>query len=243
MMEKQHGQSKIGFVFMNGAGLEGRIWRKVTEGMEHPCLPLEYPLRKEAFASRSRLSLEDYAAHLKKQIDAWEIPNIILVAHSLGGVLAQRLASELSDRLTGIVAVGAVIPTNGGSFVSALPLPQRLLMPVILRTMGTKPPESAIRSGLCSDLSPEQAADIVNGFIPEAVRVYSDRIRAAVPDVPKLYVKLTNDKELSPSLQDKMIANFAPQSVRRLESGHLPMISNPAGLRSILESFLSEIAC
>ncbi len=236
----KHSQEKIGFVFINGAGLEGLVWSKVVEDFEHPCLLVEFPLRKSSLESRSGLSLEDYVTHMKRQVDEWGTRRIVIVAHSLGGVLAHRLASVLTDRLAGIVAVGAAIPKNGGSFLSILPFPQKLIMSVILRTLGTKPPESAIRKGLCNDLSPDQATEIVKGFIPEAVRVYTDRINVSVPDVPKLYVKLTNDKEFSPSLQDKMISNFSPQSVQSLETGHLPMISNPEGLRSILENFLSD---
>ncbi|MBB3112463.1 pimeloyl-ACP methyl ester carboxylesterase [Paenibacillus phyllosphaerae] len=236
----KHAQGEIGFVFIHGAGLNGQVWRKVIEGFEHPCLLVEFPLRRDSSHSRSRLSLEDYVAHMKRQVDEWETRKIIIVAHSIGGVLALRLASELADRLAGIVAVGAAIPKRRGSFLSILPIPQRLLLSVLLRTIGTKPPESALRTGLCSDLSPDQAAEIVNGFIPEAVRLYTDRIDTSVPDVPKLYVKLTDDKELRPSLQNKMIANLSPQYVRSLATGHLPMISNPAGLRSILEIFLSE---
>ncbi|TLS52780.1 alpha/beta hydrolase [Paenibacillus antri] len=236
----KHSQEKIGFVFVNGAGLEARVWSKVVEGFEHPYLLVEFPLRKSSFDSRRGLSLEDYVTHAKRQVDEWGPRKIVIVAHSLGGVLAHRLASELTDRLAGIVAVGAAIPKNGGSFLSILPLPQKLIMSVILRTLGTKPPESAIRKGLCSDLSPEQATDIVGGFIPEAVRVYTDRINVTVPDVRKLYVKLANDKEFPLSLQDKMISNFSPQFVQTLETGHLPMLSNPEGLRAILENFLSE---
>jgi hypothetical protein len=66
--------------------------------------------------------------------------------------------------------------------------------------MGTKPPDSAIRAGLCNDLSPEQALEIVRGFVPESIRVYTDRVDVSTPAVPKLYVKLTKDKELGPSL-------------------------------------------
>jgi pimeloyl-ACP methyl ester carboxylesterase len=235
-----HSEEKIGFVFIHGAGLEGMVWSKVVEGFKHPYLLVESPLRKGTFDSRSGLSLEDYVAHIKRQVDAWGTHRLVIAAHSLGGVLALGLASGLTDRLAGIVAVGAAIPRNGGSFISILPLPQQLIMSVILRTSGTKPPESVIRKGLCNDLSPDQAAEVVKGFIPEAVRVYTDRINVSVPDVPKLYVKLTNDKQLSPSLQDKMISNFSTQSVQSLEAGHLPMLSNPEGLRSILENFLSE---
>ena len=103
------------------------------------------------------------------------------------------------------------------------------------------PPESAIRAGLCNDLSLEQTAKIVSGFIPESIRVYTDRVNVAVPVVPKLYVKLTKDKEFSLSLQNKMISNLSPHSVQCLETGHLPMLSDPKGLRLVLQIFLSTM--
>ncbi|KRE58223.1 alpha/beta fold hydrolase [Paenibacillus sp. Soil750] len=236
----KNSRDKIGFVFVNGAGLEGQVWSKVADNLEHPCLFAQFPLRKSSFDARSHLSLEDYVTHMKRQVDEWGTHNIVIVAHSLGGVLALRLASLITDRLVGIVAVGAAIPKRGGSFLSVLPFPQRILMSIILRTLGTRPPESSIRSGLCNDLSPYQAMEIVKGFIPEAVRVYTDRVNVPFLDVPKLFVKLTKDKEFSPSLQDKMISNLSPQSVRSLDTGHLPMISNPEGLQSILVDFVTK---
>ncbi|RUT33679.1 alpha/beta hydrolase [Paenibacillus zeisoli] len=233
-------QDKTGFVFIYGAGLESQIWSRVIEGLDCPCLPLEFPLRKGSFDSRSRLSLEDYMAHMKNQVDEWGVQRFVIVAHSIGGVLALRLASELTDRLVGMVAISAAIPKNGGSYLSVMPFPNRILMSALLHTMGTKPPESAIRTCLCNDLSSDQASEIARGFTPEAVRLYTDRINVSVPDVPKMYVKLTQDKAIRPSLQSKMISNFSPQSVRSLETGHLPMVSNPEGLRSILEDFLTD---
>jgi len=232
---------KIGFVFIYGAGLEGLVWRNVVEGFEHPCLLAEYPQRNGDYEARRGLSLGDYVAHMKRQVDQWGTQPIVIVAHSLGGVLALKLASLLTDRLAGIVAIGAAIPKSGGSFLSALPFPQRLLMPVMLRVAGTRPPESVIRKSLCNDLSPDQADTIVKGFIPEAVRVYTDRIEVPVPDVPKLYVNLNKDQGFSSALQKKMISNFAPHTIRSMDTGHLPMISDPKGLRSILEAFVTDV--
>jgi len=234
-------QDSIGFVFIHGAGLDNRIWRKVAEGFNHPYLLAEYPLRQGSADSRKRLSLEDYAIGMKKQIEAWGVRRIVLVAHSIGGVLALKLASELGNRLAGFIAVGAVIPKAGGSFLSAMPFPQRIIMAAIMRILGTKPPEAAIRAGLCSDLASDQASEIVRGFTPEAVRLFTDRVRASIPDVPRLYVKLTKDKEILPSLQDRMIAALAPGSVRSLDTGHLPMIGDPDGLRAILEEFKRSV--
>lgn len=237
---QEHTHEKIGFVFLNGAGLESRIWSKVVEGFDHPYLLVESPLRKDSFELRKGLSLGDYVTHMKRQVDKWEVRKFVIVAHSLGGIFALRLASELTDRLAGFIAIGAAIPKNGGSFLSVLPFPKRILLSAIMRRMGTLPPESAIRAGLCNDLTPDQAVEIVRGFIPEAIRVYTDRIDVSVPMVPKLYVKLTKDKEFNPSLQNKMISNFSPQLVRGLDTGHLPMLSDPDGLRSILEDFFAN---
>jgi pimeloyl-ACP methyl ester carboxylesterase len=242
MMNIQKGtQEKIGIVFINGAGLDSRIWGNVLKGLDHPCLLIDFPLRRGAFESRRELALADYVSHMKRQVEEWGTRKFIIVAHSLGGVLALKLASELVDRLAGFVAVGAAIPKNGGSFLSVLPFPKRMLMSAIIRIMGTKPPESAIRAGLCNGLSPEQAGEIVREFIPESIRVYTDRVDVSIPVVPKLFVKLSQDKEFSTSLQNKMISNLAPQWVQSLETGHLPMLSDPDGLKLALQDFLSNV--
>ncbi|XOK62165.1 alpha/beta fold hydrolase [Paenibacillus elgii] len=231
-------QEKIGFVFLSGAGLDNRIWSKVVDGLDYPHLMAAYPRRKDSMESRKKLSLDDYVTYVKRQVDEWGPQRFVIVAHSLGGVIGLRLASEWNDRLAGYISVGAAIPKNGDSFLSVLPFPQRMLISTILRIIGTKPPESAIRAGLCGDLSAEQTTEIINGFTPEAIRVYTDRIKVSLPTVPTLYVKLTQDKEFSPSLQNKMISNLSPQWVRSLNTGHLPMLSDPDGLRAILEEFM-----
>lgn len=236
----KHSQEKVGFVFVNGAGLEGLVWSKVVEEFEHPCILAEFPQRNGSVKSRSGLSLEDYVTHMKKQVDGWGTHKVVIVAHSLGGVLALKLASLLTDRLAGIVAVGAAIPKRGGSFFIRFTFSPAGHYVHHSAYRRHKTPESSIRLGLCNDLLPDQATEIVGGFIPESRRVYTDRINVPVPDVPKLFVKLTKDNELSSSLQDKMISNFAPQAVRSLDTGHLPMISNPEGLRSILVDFVAN---
>ncbi|WP_054027305.1 alpha/beta fold hydrolase [Bacillus sp. FJAT-28004] len=241
-MNKQvNAQEKIGFVFINGAGLEKTIWHQLVSDLRHPYLLIDFPHRKGSDALRKELSLADYVNHMKSQIEGWAIQRFVIVAHSLGGALAFKLASELQGRVVGFVAIGAIIPKNGGSFLSTLPFPKRLLMSMILQKTGTKPPKSAILAGLCNDLSPEQSSRIVEGFVPESIRVYTDRIEAAAPAVLKLYVKLTKDKELSPSLQNKMILHFKPHSVQSLATGHLPMLSDPLGVKLLLQNFIEQV--
>ncbi|MCC3377263.1 alpha/beta fold hydrolase [Cohnella sp. REN36] len=235
-------RKEVGYAFLHGAGLSPDIWNEVIGTLTAPCLALAYPGHDRPEAARHALTLTDYVAELKRQLEAWETERFVLVAHSLGGVPALRLAAELPDRVAGLAAVGAVVPRAGGSFLSALPWPKRLLLSVLLPRTGTRPPASAIRSGLCGDLPPERADVIVRDFSPESVRVYTDRAEAPVPNVPKLYVKLTRDREIAPALQDRMRSNLAPDDVRSLDTGHLPMLGDPRGLGEILRAFRAGLA-
>lgn len=240
-MKQDMTKEELGFVFIHGAGLNGGVWDYVVEGLGHPYLKVEYPLRDRDVISGHHLGLEDYVNHMAEQVRTWGTNKFVIVAHSLGGVLAMELASRFTGRVAGFVAIGAAIPKRGGSFVSVLPFPLRAIMPIILKTAGTKPPESAIRHGLCSDLPEEQASRIAAEFVPESRRVYTDRVQASIPDVPKLYVKLTQDKEFGLSTQESMIANLSADRVESLSTGHLPMLSDPRGVQRILDGFANQV--
>ncbi|MBB3129671.1 pimeloyl-ACP methyl ester carboxylesterase [Paenibacillus rhizosphaerae] len=232
----------IGYVFIPGAGLDARIWDRMARELPAPWLAVDYPGRGTDNGGTGKLSLKDYCAHVKEQIRSWDVEKFILVTHSLGGVPGLNIAAEMGDRVAGFAAVGAVIPAGGGSFASAFPSGQRLLLPLMMRLFGTKPPEQAIRRGLCSDLTDEQADEIVRRFTPESIRVYTDRVEAASRlQIPSLYIKLGQDQELKPGMQDQMAGNLGAR-VERLESGHLPMLSHPNELRQLLQGFCTSVS-
>ncbi|WP_449621183.1 alpha/beta fold hydrolase [Robertmurraya sp. Marseille-Q9965] len=232
---------QIGLVFIHGAGLESRIWEPVVSELKRDFLLVNFPEREGENGIRQELTLQEYNAYIKRQIEAWKVRKFVIVAHSLGGVLALKIANDLSERVVGFIAIGATIPKNGGSFLSTFPFAKRFLMNVLLRVFGTRPPESAIRKGLCNELSPERANEIVRDFVPESIHIYTDQTKAIVPtNIPKLYIKLAKDQEMSLFQQDKMISNLAPQNIEILETGHLPMLIKPNELRKSLNSFLTQ---
>lgn len=55
-----------------------------------------------------------------------------------------------------------------------------------------------------------------------------------------LYVRLSEDRELSHLIQAEMIANLKPDYVINLTSGHLPILSKPDELASILNRYGDE---
>jgi pimeloyl-ACP methyl ester carboxylesterase len=233
--------SSIGFLFLHGAGLRGEIWRQTAEGMGTPYLLADFPFRDGRESQRKELGLHAYTKHILEQVRAWGQQRFIIVAHSIGGIVAQELCRELGDRVAGLVAVSAAFAERGGSFLSALPFARRMILAAAISLFGTKPPESAIRSGLCNDLANEQAAELVRQYVTEAPGLFKDRCGAAVPELPSLYVKLLRDQEISVRLQERMASRLRHARVVELGTGHLPMLSDPAGLRLLLLDFRDRL--
>ena len=228
---------ELGLVFVHGAGLGGWIWEGMAPELEFPYLFADFPERHGAVDARTRLSLDDYVRHVREQVDAFPADRLALVAHSLGGIIALRLAAGLGGRVAGFAGVGAAIPPDGGSFLTSLPLPKRAFLSIAMRVAGTKPPASALRSGQCNDLDEQTTDEVVRRFQPESRAVYFERVDAAVPEVPRIYVHLTEDKEFGSALQRRMARNLGAGQVPEIATGHLPMLSKPNELAGILNEF------
>ncbi|MGI9544456.1 MAG: alpha/beta fold hydrolase [Cyclobacteriaceae bacterium] len=230
----------IGLVFIHGAGLGSFIWSELRPMINHPVLFIDLPNREADSDANRSLVFEDYLKSIIHQIEKWNKDKIVLVAHSIGGCLGIKLIDHFARRVTGFVGISAAIPKKGKSFISCLPFPQKLLMPLILGMLGTKPPQKLIETDLCNDLTNEQSLEIVNRFTPEAKSLYTTKVSYKTRPTRNLYVMLTNDKAFPIPVQGKMIKNLNAQTIVELESGHLPMISKPKELAKILNDFMSN---
>jgi pimeloyl-ACP methyl ester carboxylesterase len=236
--------STIGTVLVPGAGLGAWIWRDVATRLDGPTLAVEFPGRAVPPKERHALGLEDYVAYVLRQIIDWNagVERVVIACHSLGGVVGKVVSHRVRERIVGFVGISAAIPRGDGSYVSSLPMPKQVLMQVLLRVVGTKPPESAIRNGLAHDLPPALAQEVVDRFEPESRRAYLDPAPGAVPAVPRLYVKCRQDHEFDAALQDRMIANLQPTDVTTLDAGHLAMLSRPDDVADALRDFVAARA-
>jgi len=115
-------------------------------------------------------------------------------------------------------------------------------MKFIFKIAGTKPPESMIRNSLCSGVGADQTNKIVNDFMPEAVRLYTDTTSSApLPTRPMLYIKTLADKNLPSHLQAKIAESLIDAKITAINSGHLPMISHSSETASYISDFLNKL--
>jgi pimeloyl-ACP methyl ester carboxylesterase len=230
-------ESDVGFLLVHGAGLDVWVWDDLLSLVEAPALPAAFPAREADQSVRDGLRLAEYTDTVVEQIDEWDVPRVILVAHSIGGAVCMEIASRLTNRVTGFVGLSAGIPEPGQPFLSCFPFHQRVVQQAVLRFAGTRPPERVIRQSLCAELTDEWADRVVSEFVPESRYLYTDPVDGVIPDVQTRYIETSMDKSITPKQQAKMATALGTDDIVTLDTGHLPMLSLPDELASVLDEF------
>lgn len=210
-------------LLLSGAGLPAWIWDEVRAQLSTETRVVEHP--------RGSASLADYAAAAAATADGWASYGVI--AHSLGGVVGSELLAHEPERITGFLGIAAIVPAAGRSFLAALPSPQRHVVSLAMRVMGTRPPAKGIRNGLAAGLTAEQADRIVADFDPESQRVYRDPVSPRTFPATSGYVLTEQDKEFPVALQEQYAAEVGGP-IHRIPTGHLPMLEQPAALTAVI---------
>lgn len=222
-------------VFLHGAGVGPWVWERVRSRVSVPSTAPQVPGRTVGATP------EGCADKLTAEIDAFSGGDLVLVAHSLCGVLVPGLAARLGPRLKHVVYVSAVIPPANRSFLAAIGFPMSLLMRVLFLTnpSGLRPTDSMIRSGLCNDLDGQDTAEVIARYEAEYPGLYVTPV-AGPASVPSTYVRLTLDGSVSPAAQGRMISRLGSPHVVDVAAGHLPMLSKPDEIANTVEATASS---
>lgn len=220
-------------VLLHGAGVGAWIWDRVTPLITAPTLALDVPARSRDATPSSCASI------IVGTLDDRQIDRVVLVMHSLAGVLAGELAHRLHKRLTLCIYVSGVIPGDGSTFVKAVGFPGRLLLPLLfrIRPNGLVPSAAMIRRELCSDLGEEDCAMILQRYEAEFRGLYVSPV-AGPPQCRSAYIRLSKDASLSPAQQSTMIGRLHDPEVHEIDSGHLAMLARPKELAAVINNLV-----
>lgn len=218
-------------LFLSGAGLPAWIWDDVRHHLS------EYATQVAPRPEGGQVGLRDYAEAAAGSMSA---ARFTIVAHSAGGVVGAEVARLAPERVLGFLAVSAIVPPPGGSFLTAMPLPNRWMLGAVMRVAGTRPPDSAIRKTLAHGVEEQTTDRLIADFTPESQGFYRDRIGRQPWNGRRGSVTTTSDRELPLALQRRFAVNLGANWHRELATGHLPMLENPEALAGIITSFLGS---
>ena len=185
----------LAFVLIHGGGLDTWVWERITPLLDFPALAVR---RAASEANLNRLTITDSAKYIQSQIESAGAKRVILVAHSIGGILAPTVATLLPQRVVHIIFVGANIPPEGSSAISIFRPSERFGIALWLRLMAwkisfiNKAVEEDMRKTLCNDLDESTIQQILaGGKHPEPPALFYEPVsRLQMPSVPCTYIKL-----------------------------------------------------
>jgi pimeloyl-ACP methyl ester carboxylesterase len=184
-------------------------------------------------------TLDAYAERIADTVAAQREP-VVLVGHSMGGVVVTTVAEKVPDKLARLVYVCAFLPRSGQSLLELAKTDgeSQLLRHLVIdeaRGLHHVRREGA-REAFYHDCSDGDATRAIERLGAEPLAVVATPV-VTTPGrfgrVPRTYVECTDDRAVGPSLQRRMHA-AQPCRVVPLASSHSPFYSQPEALTRIL---------
>ncbi len=229
-------------VLVHGGGHGAWCWAPTLPSLGDGAIAVDLPPasirggpdRNDLPAGTESLTLADWAGAVLAAADRAGFDRFVLVGHSLGGLTICEAARRAPDRVAHLVFVSAFVPPDGSTAVAAM-------APEVMAKVAGGLTVEVVTDMFCSDLDPAQTRMVLDHVGTEVGQMMVEPVHRAgtPPELPKTYVRLTDDHALPPSAQDASIAALrdvpgGPVDVVDLESGHSAMISHPADLAAII---------
>ncbi len=227
------------FILVHGAGGDARSWERLLPHLARPAKAVNLPGRgNRADVPLTSVRLEDCAKAILDDVAAVEGDDLVLVAHSFAGVSVPRVMAELAPRLSHVVFLSAVVPPDGTSVLDQIdPAVREAVRASTAGGIYSQDREGA-RVMLCNDMDAQQAEWTLDRVVDDSAALLTETVDLSglSADVPRTYIRLTNDACYPPDLQERSAA-LVGGDVQFLDTGHMAMVSAPEGLAKLLNGF------
>lgn len=224
----------VTFALVHGAWHGGWCWERLDRALGdrgHASVAVDLPC--EDPGSGLEASARAVAAVLE-DVDG----DVVLVAHSLGGLVAPLVASLRPVRL--VVHLAALVPDTGRSIIEQI----RSSPEPILLIRGGRETDALGRSYwadprttaaiLYPDLPATAAGWAFARLRPQAALPQEEPQPPAAPDVPVVSVVCAEDRVVSPDWSRRVARERLGVEPVELPTGHFPMMTHPDALADLL---------
>jgi len=238
------------FVLVHGAWHGGWCWRHIAPLLRargHQVHAPDLPGHGDDPVPAGAQTLDSYAERISTVLDSCK-DDVILVGHSLGGLVISIVAEARPERLRRLVYVTAFLPRDGDSLVRICSVdPDNPLNAASVRTPDQKcvtvDPER-VREIFYADCPAEDLALAKMRLGPEPMAVMFQTVHVT-PErfgrVPRAYIHCALDVALPLFVQEQMVAASPCETVLTLPTGHSPFFAAPEQLATQLDSLARPV--
>lgn len=232
------------FVLVHGGGHGGWCWRPTAQLLRSRGHEVYAPTLT-GFGERSHLdtstvSFETFVTDVVNVLWFEDLTDVVLVGHSMGGVVIPRVAETVPERVRRVVWLAAVVTSDTESLLQAVPQSPWIARAVVIGPDGTAhtDPELILDANI-HDGTPEQRRFVHDRHLPYPPHalVEPGRLSAFLGlGLPTGYVVAADDRTIEPPVARGFAERL--QGCRRAEvpGGHDCMVTRPAEVAAALES-------
>ncbi|MBC7372179.1 MAG: alpha/beta hydrolase [Bdellovibrionaceae bacterium] len=231
-------QTKKDIAFINGSHLDENSWFEVIRilGSE-----------KYNAVALPRLGRDDDGpAHIsnmaKLSCEKLSGPTIMIV-HSFGGAIVNSMIGICPEKISKVIYISALVPLKGEKPMDLLKgVDQKLFMSAVKIEKSRIVPKSQKKLLMVLDSGINPNSLILPNTYSESTTPGGDVLDfdgEKFQKIPKYYIFTEADQIIPLAIQKKYVERVNILGTRSVNSGHLPMISQPEELAKAIEALLS----
>lgn len=233
------------YVLIHGAWHGGWCWDKVVPFLETAGHKVEAPDLPGHGSDKTpirEISLQAYADSVCRILDAQPDP-VVLVGHSMGGIVISQAAEYRPQKIETLVYLTAFLLPNGESLLQvAQGDTEALVLPNLIfaedQSYATVM-DDAIKEAFYGDCSDEDVARAKSLLVPQAAAPFATPLSTTEESfgrIPRVYIECLRDRAISPSVQKRMYTALPCRKVISMDTSHSPFFSVPEELAAHLTS-------
>lgn len=232
------------FVMVHGSWHGAWCWEEIIPMLEeagHRVIALDLPGHGQDNTPMSEVNLKSYTDHLSNILDR-ESEKVILIGHSMAGLVISQTAEYLPEKIEKLVYLCAYLPKNGQTLLQISQnekkekeSPSIVIISEDQTFMDIK--DELIKDSFYGDCSEEDVIKAKEKLCLEPLAPFFTPVHltdARFGTIPRVYIETLRDKAISIGLQRDMYSVSPCNQVITMDSDHSPFFSHPKELTSHL---------
>ncbi len=227
------------FVLVHGAWAGGWSWEKVVPllGQKgHQVKAPDLPGHGMDKTPLSGVNLQAYTEKICQVLDEFD-DQVILVGHSMGGIVISQAAEERPQKVKKLVYLAAYLLQNGETIMQVFEEDKGSLLGANLTMPDDKSyvtlNEEGIKEVVYPDASDEDKAQIMERIVSQASMPFATPINITEENygsISRVYIECLNDLVITPTAQKDMYTKMPCERVLSLNASHTPNYGAPEKL-------------
>jgi pimeloyl-ACP methyl ester carboxylesterase len=219
------------YLFLHGALRGAWLWDKLIPFLQKSGakgIALDLPGHGKRENDRKGVNMSAYIKDVLSYIEKNNLRDLILVGHSMSGIVITKVADEMPERIRHLVYLAAVVPRDGDALIDLLVKErQENLRKLEGKADEIYGPIPSLRPLYFTDLEGEIKDYYIKKLTPQPLAVFFEKInlkRFYDLKIPRTYILGLRDHSLPPELTRGFAERLGVKPVE-IDAGHDMMVS------------------